>query len=482
MALIRYILKRIWVPILCAAIGFGGMYYRAEYMTSDAYTANATMYVYNGNPNLVNYQYTNASELSTAVMLVDTYAVVVRSNKVMDAVAERLDVDLPSSYIASTINMASVNQTGVVRVSCTTPDAQLSMDICNAVVDIAPTEIIRVVGAGSVEVVDYADLPLYPNSHQSLSKGITGALVGGVLACGVLFLLFILDRKVKTSKELTDTYSLPILSTIPKQPDKDQSRDYVIDEKSPSQLLASYGRLRMNLYFSMHGKTKIIIVSSAIPRENKSTVSASLAVSFAMEGRRVLLIDADLRKPTQSKLFELRESRGGLTDMLAEGDGYRDRVRRNVRPNLDVLQAGTVPPNPAELLNSAEMRGLLARFEEEYDLIFLDTPPINVVTDALLFSDLNVGMLYVVRCNFSDHREIKKALSAAEYTGMSMLGMVMTCATRASDGHYGYGYYHYKHYYGDYDKKRMNDRNEKTERKKDEPTQSDRTMSSNGKA
>ena len=450
-ALLRYILKRIWLPILCAIIGFGGMYYRAEYMMPNTYTASSTIYVYNGNPNLVNYQYTNTGELSTAVMLADTYAVVIRSNKVMDAVAERLDKDLEPSYIASTISMGSVNKTGVVRVECTTTDAQLSMDICNAVVDIAPTEIIRVVGAGSVEVIDYADLPLFPNSHQSMRNGAIGALVGVVLACGILFVFFILDRSVKNSKEITDAYpNLPLLSTIPKQGNKDESSAYVIDKDSPSQLLASYGKLRMNLSFSMVDKSKIIVVSSAIPGENKSTVSANLAVAFAMDGKRVLLIDADLRKPRQAKLFQLHDVKKGLTDMLLEGVERYDYICRDVRPNLDILPAGTVPPNPAELLNSEEMRSFLKNFEYEYDLIILDTPPINVVTDALLFSNMNVGLLFVIRCNYSDHREIKKALSSAEYINMNMLGTVMTFATRASDGYYGYRYYHYKHYYGHY--------------------------------
>lgn len=469
-AVIRYILKHIWLPILCAIIGFGGMYCRAQYMMPDTYTTYATLYVTSGNPNLVNYQYTSSGDLNTAVQLADTYSVVIRSNKVMDAVAERLDVNLPSSYIASTISMGTVNKTGVVRVICTTQDPQLSMDICNAVVDIAPTEIIRVVGAGNVEVVDYAELPLLPNSHQAGKNGMTGALAGFVLACGVLFLLFMLDRSVKNSKEITDSYpSIPLLSTIPKQGKKDENAFYIISKDSPSQLLASYAKLRMNLSFSMVDKAKIVVVSSAIPGENKSTVSANLAVAYAMDGKRVLLIDADLRKPRQAKQFELKDVKKGLTDMLLEGMERFDYIQRDVRPNLDVLTAGTLPPNPAELLNSREMRSLLAHFEYVYDIIFLDTPPINVVTDSLLFSDMNVGMLFVVRSNYSDHREIKKALNAAEYTNMKMLGSVMTFATRESDGYYGYRYYHYKHYYGhyygSYDKDKNDHKDERDKKK-----------------
>ena len=152
-----YILKRIWLVIICAAIGFGYMYWRVESRHVDTYTASATMYVFNANPNLVNYQYANYSDLDSAVRLIDTYTVVIRSNKVLDAVVERLTPDYPgisAGVISGSLSMGSVSETGVVAVNCTTRDPKMSCDICNAVVDVAPAEIIRVVGAGNAEVID----------------------------------------------------------------------------------------------------------------------------------------------------------------------------------------------------------------------------------------------------------------------------------------------------------------------------------------
>ena len=151
--LLKYILKRIWLVILCAAIGFGGMYWWVAYRQVDTYASSGTMYVYNGNPNLVNYQYVSAGDLNSAVQLLDTYLVVVKSNKVMDSVTERLAQDYPaitSDYIRGTLTMGSVSETGVLKVTCETRDAQMSADICNAVLDVIPSELIRVVGAGSV--------------------------------------------------------------------------------------------------------------------------------------------------------------------------------------------------------------------------------------------------------------------------------------------------------------------------------------------
>ena len=168
-----YILKRIWLVIICAAIGFAGMYWYTVSHQQDTYTAKATMYVYNGNPNLVNYQYTNVSDLNSAVQLLDTYMVVVRSNKVMDVVVERLIKDYPGitpGFISGSLSMGSVSETGVLEVRCVTGDPKMSADICNAVVDVAPDEIIRVVSAGNIEVIDYATPPTRPDSRRQIGR------------------------------------------------------------------------------------------------------------------------------------------------------------------------------------------------------------------------------------------------------------------------------------------------------------------------
>ena len=452
MRLFRFILKHIWLPILCAVIGFMGLYSYYDTRTADTYTASATMYVFNGNPNVINYQYTTMSDISAAVMLVDTYAVVVKSNKVLDAVAERLNNDVPVSYLAGTLSMTSVSETGVMKISCTTNDPQLSMDICNAVADIAPAEIIRVVNAGSAEVIDYATLPKAPNDRQVMQKGLIGGLAGVVIGAGILFLIFILNRKLADEKDFKENYELTLLASIPKLPKKAGKTEYIICPDTPSSILASYGKLRMNVSFSLRDETRLLVVSSAIPGESKSILAANLAISFAADGKQVLLIDGDMRKPTQHALFELDMKNGGLSDMLVAASGKPGELFADVRPGLDVLPAGTVPPNPTELLGSKEMKELLADAAQRYDIIIVDTPPINVVPDAMTLANQNAAMLFTVRMNYSDHREIKKALTAAELSGMHIVGAAMTCVNRTSQGYYSYRYY--KRYYGYYDKSR----------------------------
>lgn len=446
-----YILKRIWLLILCAGIGYAGMYTYYRDYKRDTYTAFATMYVLNGNPNLVNYQYTNASDLNSAVQLIDTYMVVVRSTKVMSVVVEKLTAKYPgitADYISASLSMGSVADTGVLQIICVTGNAQLSADICNAVVDVAPAEIIRVVNAGSIEVIDYAEPPLMPDNRNPQKKGMMGALAGGAAAAGLLVLLFLLNHKIREEDDLTDAFTPPILSSVIRA--RKKSRDptaFLLDENSPLEISESYAKMRMNLLYTLVNKeNKAIGITSAVSGEGKSTISANLAVSCAMGGKRVLLIDADMRRASQQAIFGYPADVPGFSDILIQQCNWWDAVQTDVRENLSVLPAGHAPPNPAELLAMPEMEELLAEMQQHFDLILIDLPPINIVSDPLAISSFMAGALMVVREGWSDRRAIAKALTSAEMTGMNVLGFVYYGENVKRNSYYGRKYYKNKYY------------------------------------
>lgn len=486
--LLMAFLKNIWLIGICAAIGFvsvaaylGGIY-------PDQYTASATMYVYTNNPNQTNYQYASSSDLNTATRLMETYMVVIKSNKVMEAVSERLGPGYSTGFIAGSIRVGSVSDTEVMRVYVTTSDPQLSMDICNAVADCAPAEIIRVVNAGSVEVIDYATLPLYPDAKNLFSKSLIGAFFGAALVMGIILIMVMGDKSISTEEDLTSNYDIPLLATFPDlsrrffslygkygrygkyaymgkylsaqarkksdKGDREEGADYtegnprfIITEKTSPAIVEIYKLLRTNLSFAMTGcSNNAVIVTSAIPSEGKSTVSANLAIVAAQDNRHVLLIDADMRKPKQSDQFVMRHTKSGLSSVLMDIDSFDDTVQRNLRPGLDVLTSGMVPPNPSELLNSDTMRELLARLRARYDLIVIDTPPVNVVADSLVLSKEVAGAIMVVRHRVSNSRELNAALGSLEFTGMKVLGFVLTDMSRRGSGYYYRRYKYYQKY------------------------------------
>lgn len=442
----KYILKRIWIPILLGLIGFGYRYWVTAYRMPNTYTASGTMYVFNSNPNLINYQYASATDIDSAVKLIDTYMIVVRSKKVMDVVAERLSRDyewIQTSFISGSLGMASVNDTGVVRVSSVTGDPQLSADICNAVLDVAPPEIIRVVSAGSAEVIDYASVPEAPDNRRPRRRGFVGGVAGFLLGIGLIFLFFLFNRRVTDEKDLNENYSPPVLTTVHRR--KSNSADagaFLLTKDSPMGQTESYARLRMNLLYTLvNTSSNVVIVTSAVSGEGKSTIAANLAVSCALNGKRTLLVDGDMRRGCQRDIFSYERARTGLSESLAGTVTWPKALLRNICEGLDLLPSGQFPPNPAELLGSEKMKTLLKEMSAEYDLVLLDMPPVNVVTDPLVLSPDAAGCIFVVRQNYSDHRDIRKALTSASLTGMNVMGFVL----------YGENvgeaeYYHRKHY------------------------------------
>lgn len=440
--LFKYFLKRAWIIAICAVIGFGGLYYKTEYMQKNMYTAQATLYVYNANPNAVNYQYTNTGDLQTAAKLVDTYKVVICSNSVMNRVVERLGNRIPKEQIVKSLQFGTVKDTGFMQVTATCADPQMAADICNAIADIAPTEIVRVVSAGSVQVVDYAELPTKPNSKQGMKMGLMGAAAGIALSGGILLLLFFMNNRLNESAELSETYGIPLLSVITKVPQEEEKDHFLISQETDIRRLSEYSKLRLNIRTALKEDMKTVLVCSAIPNECKSTTAANLAISSAMTGKKVLLIDADLRKPAQATFFAIDKETRGLSDVLTGAIEPAEAIVNNVRPNLDLIVSGTIPDNASELLDSEQMRDFLklTQIANGYELIIIDLPPVNIVPDALALARMDCGMLFITRAGFSDHREIERAVNAAKFAEIEILGMVMTCAVKDNEKGYAYKY------------------------------------------
>ena len=445
--LMFFILKRCWVIIICAEIGFGVMYWRAAFKTQDTYTASGIMYVYNVNPNMINYGYASSTDLIGAVQLVNTYLVVIRSNKVMDAVVDRLHSAYPgvtAGYISSSVSMGNVSDTGVLYISCRTDNPQKSADFCNAIMDVAPNEIIRVVGAGAIEIIDYATAPSAPDSRSPLKKGVYGAAFGAMPAVALLTLMFLLNQKVDDPDELAENYTLPVLASVKRiKSENKKSGDYLLKRDSEMGVIENYAKLRMNLQYILSSKDKkTVMVTSSVSGEGKSTIASNLAISIAMTGKRVLLIDADMRRGGQHEEFGFANEAPDLAEVLKNECSWKDAVRQiKNAETMHLLPRGITPNNPSELMESQAMKKLLAEMETVYDLVVLDVPPINIVSDPLELSNQASGAIFVVRQHYSDHREIRKALMQAELTGLNLLGFVFYGENLHENEYYKKGYY-----------------------------------------
>jgi len=447
--MIVFILKRLWVVVLCAELGLWGVYLYTMNFLQDSYTASGTMYVNNESE----YKNSEGGDLDSTSRLIKTYLVVVKSDKVMNVVTERLAEDHPgitAEAVSKSLSMESVSDTGVIAVKSTTSEPQLSADIVNMVMELAPDEIIRVVGAGNVAIMDYAKVPVLPNERNALQKSFKyGFLPGAALAVALLMVFYSLNQKVTDVQELKDNYKYPVLASIKRlNRDSNDAESYMLTEQSPREIVENYAKLRMNLFYTLVEKKNSVVITSSVSGEGKSTIASNLAIACAMSGKRVLLVDGDMRRSSQAEIFKYEKFSRGLSDVLVGRTGWQSAILTNVRRNVDVMPSGHFPPNPAELLESENMRRLLLLLERNYDLVLLDMPPVNIVADPLLLSFHVAGCLFVTRQNFSDHRAVRKAIEEMEMTKMHVLGFVFYGENLNQSNYYSRKYY--KNYYDKY--------------------------------
>lgn len=206
---------------------------------------------------------------------------------------------------------------------------------------------------------------------------------------------------------------------------KQEQFKLITDSSFPFAAKEAYNSLRTNLLYALSPTNgKIVAVTSSNAGEGKSTVSINLALTMASANVKVLLIDADLRRPTIHKKLRIDNSTG-LSKFIVGFETMSDSLKRNVFTNLDVMTSGPIPPNPSELLGSENMRVFLQKASDYYDYIIIDTPPVNIVTDVAVMSDCISGVLLVTSYGNTTFEDVKKAKSTFDKVNAKLLGMVL---------------------------------------------------------
>lgn len=213
----------------------------------------------------------------------------------------------------------------------------------------------------------------------------------------------------------------------------------LIAHRSPLSLVAEQFRtLRTNIQFaSIEKEMQILMVTSSAPSEGKSTTAANLAVVFAQQDKKVLIIDADLRKPTMHETFRI-ENTTGLTNTLSKQQAVNNAIKATQIQNLDVLTSGPLPPNPAELLGSAAMNDVISTLKEQYDYLIIDTPPVLAVTDAKILASQCDGIMLVIQSGKTEIDSAKKAKEALVNAQGNVIGAILNGQKQKKHQYYYY--------------------------------------------
>lgn len=313
---------------------------------------------------------------------------------------------------------------------------------------------------GTVRIIDAAMLPTYavsPNRRRAFFMSIALGLAMGI---GIAVLLERLDDSVRSPTELSDSYQLPVLGLIPainsgelvsSDAGDATGLSRIVTHADPrSPVAEAYRSLRTNLAFTrMQRGLRSLLLTSPGPADGKSTTVANLAITFAQQGQRTLLIDADLRRAVLDKTFGVARA-PGLTDVIIGEATLAESVHETQVPNLSVLTSGQLPPNPSELLGSSAMRDVLAQMEDSYDVVLFDSPPLLAVTDAAVLSTIVDGTIVIARMGATQRRALWRAVSQLRAVSANVLGGVLNDLRAEVSPYYGgEGYYYY--YYASHD-------------------------------
>lgn len=450
------------IGILCGAAGFAG----AFFLIPKKYESKALLYVENSQQNT---DALNINDINAAQKLVNTCQIIFKSNAIMDQLIANLDLPYTKKKLDEMITAKSVNSTEVMELSVETWSPQEAEKIVNEWVDLSKQEFSRIIKSGSIEVVDFGEVNITPSFPNVPIITIVSLVLGIAISYVIVLINDMFDVAIKQDDNLVQLYDVPVFAEIndfemvsnakygygkkPKQKNQPENNagmsERFITEETPFAIVEAYNTARTNTMFAVStGNSKIIAVTSSNPSEGKSTTCANFAISFANAGFKVLLVECDLRKPTVAKNFAIKP-KNGLSSILGGFCSLNDAINADVLSNLDIVTAGDIPPNPSELLGSQAMRTFLSASSEKYDYVFLDTPPVNVVTDSQLMNDVIAGIVFVIKEKHTTHPDVQSALDKIRLANGKVLGFVKTFGNIGKAGRYGkkYAYKDYKYGY-----------------------------------
>jgi len=440
MALREYLdlLRRRWWLLLLGPVAAGLGAYLVSRALTPIYEASATILVNQTQvPGVVQY-----NDVLTSERLTNTYAELVERRPILTDVIARLDLPLSEGALAAKLSVTSVRNTQLLRVTAEDADPALAALIADTVALAFIEDNAAQLGRpGTVSIAEEASVPGAPaRPHVALNTALA-AILGLLVAGSIGLVLEYLDDTVKTSEDVEKIAGLSTLGVVSRFKSGAPSRAAIqMTARSPS--AEAYRQLRTNVHFAkLAAELKTILITSPNPREGKSTTTANLAVALAQAGERVIVIDTDLRRPTQHLLFQVPNS-FGLTGLLLNG---RVEAERALLPtdieNLRVLPSGPLPPNPSELLTSPLVAPLIASLRRAADYVLFDSPPLLAVTDGSILASQTDGTILVVEMSRTRSEFLRRAHEALAKAQARPLGVVLNKARSSRRGYYYYGYY-----------------------------------------
>ena len=454
--LLQLIVRKWWFVtlfmILFAAIGFTYSYSSYE----PVFVADASMVINSKQIKVQGGEVTLTNDIYLSQKMVNTYQVILLSDSVLELVNQEMETDFNLDVMRRWIKVSSPKDTEVIMVEVTHSDAEIAVAIANAMMKEAPDVISRTIEVGSINVMDYAKLPDNPIANKYPMNTAIGGVLGMMLGLFVLLGMQFLFPKVKNRDEVSNQLFMEVLGEIPRGNFEEGAVPLMNAEQADVHFSEAFRMLGLNIrHVAIESDIKKILVTSATAKEGKTTVSMNLALTIAKSGRKVLLFDCDMYKPSILKRLGYERKEFNCIAAVISGTlKLKDCLVVNEELGIDIFSSGFEAKHSSEILGSDEMRQFLNMMEKAYDYIIIDTPPAYILSDAISLSRHCDGVVMVIRQDQTTTEVLNDTKRSFQRVGANILGVILN-DIRHSSGDYRYHYKYNYNYKGGYGKSKL---------------------------
>ena len=443
----QYLKHYIVAFIILVILAAGGVLAYDVMVKKPIYQANTTVVI--AKSDSMDGTAVSLNEVNASQKLANTYSEIAKSELVLNRVIENLDLSMTNKELGKGVSIKPIEDTAIISITVKDQNSARSAAIANEIAKVFAEEITKIYKLENVSQLSIAAAPSTP-ANNTMTRDVVLAVVVAILGVtGFAFLRFYLDDTVKHTDDIERMLGLAVAGSVSKNDSKVKNGSELVVARAPKSIVSeNIKSLRTNLQFTAVDRDlKTILITSANASEGKSFISSNLAISFAQAGKKVLIIDCDLRKGRLHKLFKMFNN-AGLSDLLADNvKNLGSYIRKTPVENLDLITCGTYPPNPSELLASQRNKKVLVGLRNHYDIIVLDGAPIGGLADSVILSSLADEVLIVTKDGATAKSDLIATRDALRKVDANIAGIVFNSVNHRSAKYYNY------YYYGEQEKK-----------------------------
>lgn len=428
------------------------------YYITPVYQASTQILVNNSENELNGYR---TSDIDRDLKLVETYSVIIKSPRILELVLQRLDLGTSLQKLTEIVAVSRVKNSQVISITVQDESYENAVLVANTIAEVFQQEITKIMKVDNVQILAVAKAESYPSPIKPKPLlNVVLAIVGGLMVSSItIFLLEYFDKYLHNERDVERVLRVPVLGNIPislegtprfekKNPRHNQQAEQEVAASRTDNVVSigsrrqgerkletildpqsaiseSYRTLRTNIQFaSRDHELRTLVVTNSGPGKGKPSTIANLAIILAQMGRKVLLVDADMRNPNTHSFFRLSNEKG-LSNLLTKQECLEAVIQHTFVPELYLISSGPTPPNPAELLSSSEITKFMKQCEDTFDYILIDTPPVVPVTDAQVLATKVDGVLLVIHAGKTDKTTAKRAKELLEKVSANIIGVVL---------------------------------------------------------